>query len=153
MRWPDAFASHQWLISQGLDDALASQALLANGGRPQDALAYAQSGLDPAAWSGFSKAMARGDVGWVRDWSPPELLATQQKLCHDLLAVCVGAAPRYFAASDLVPGPSLWTLSQWSQALSAQHRTIEHPFNPGLLLESLVSQAQRVMSSSSAAVP
>jgi len=29
--------------------------------------------------------------------------------------------------------------------LSEQKRSIEHPFNAGLLLESLVSQAQRVL--------
>lgn len=148
MRWPDAAASRQWLQSQGVDAGLAQQALLATGGRPQDALAFAQSGLDPAVWSNFCKAMARGDVALVRDWSPAELLATQQKLCHDLLALSVGAAPRFFAAQDLGPGTSLAALTQWSQALSAQQRTIDHPYNAGLLLESLVSQAQRVLSPS-----
>ena len=145
MRWPDAATSQQWLQSQGVDAGLAQQALLATGGRPQDALAFAQSGLDPAVWSNFCKAMARGDIALVRDWSPAELLATQQKLCHDLLALNVGAAPRFFAAHELVPGATLAALTQWSQALSAQQRTIEHPFNAGLLLESLVSQAQRVL--------
>ena len=145
MRWPDAATSGQWLQSLGVDAGLAQQALLATGGRPQDALAFAQSGLDPAVWSSFSKAMARGDIALVRDWSPAELLATQQKLCHDLLALSVGAAPRFFVAQDLVPGTSFAALTQWSQALSAQQRTIDHPFNPGLLLESLVSQAQRVL--------
>ena len=145
MRWPNAATSQQWLQNQGVDAGLAQQALLATGGRPQDALAFAQSGLDPAVWSTFCKAMARGDVALVRDWSPAELLATQQKLCHDLLAVSVGASPRFFATQDLVPGATLASLTQWSQALSAQQRTIEHPFNAGLLLESLVSQAQRVL--------
>lgn len=145
MRWPDAATSLQWLQSQGVDAGLAQQALLATGGRPQDALAFARSGLDPSVWSAFSKAMARGDVALVRDWSPAELLATQQKLCHDLLALSVGAMPRFFAAQDLVPGPTLAALTQWSKALSVQQRTIDHPFNPGLLLESLVSQAQRVL--------
>ena len=148
MRWPELSASLHWLSSQGVGDLAARQALLATGGRPQDALAFAQSGLDPAAWSGFSKAMARGDVAWVRDWSTSELLTTLQKLCHDLLARSVGAEPRYFAAADLIAGPPLSSLTQWSQALSAQQRTIDHPFNPGLLLESLVSQAQRVLSPS-----
>ena len=145
MRWPDAATSQQWLQSQGVDAALAQQALLATGGRPQDALAFAQSGPDPAVWSKFCNAMARGDVAMVYDWSPAALLATQQKLCHDLLALCVGAAPRFFATQDLAPCADLAALSQWSQALSAQQRTIDHPYNPGLLLESLVSQAQRVL--------
>jgi DNA polymerase-3 subunit delta' len=145
MRWPDAQASAQWLQAQGLDAHLSLLALRATGGRPQDALAFAQSGLDPAVWSAFCKAMARGDAGLVRDWSPAELLATQQKLCHDLLALCVGAEPRFFAHEDLLARPSLERLTAWSQALSAQQRTIDHPFNAGLLLESLVSQAQRIL--------
>ncbi len=145
MRWPDAATSGQWLQSQGVDARLAGQALLATGGRPQDALAFARSGLDPAVWSGFSKAMARGDLALVRDWSPAELLATLQKLCHDLMALRVGAAPRFFAAQDLVSGPGLVALTQWSRALSTQQRTIAHPYNAGLLLESLVSQAQQVL--------
>ncbi len=146
MRWPDAATSQRWLQAQGVDAGLAQQALLATGGRPQDALAFAQSGLDLAVWSTFCKAMVRGDVALVRDWSPVELLATQQKLCHDLLAVSVGAAPRFFAASDLLPGASVATLTQWSRSLNVQQRTIDHPFNAGLLLEALVSQAQQVLS-------
>jgi DNA polymerase-3 subunit delta' len=145
MRWPDAQVSTQWLQAQGVAKEHAEFALRATGGRPQDALAFVQSGLDPAVWSTFGKAMARGDVSLVREWSPTELLATQQKLCHDLLAVAVGAAPRFFAPSDLPSGSSLERLTQWSQTLSAQQRTIDHPFNAGLLLESLVSQAQRVL--------
>jgi DNA polymerase-3 subunit delta' len=89
--------------------------------------------------------MARGDVGFVRDWSAQELLSTQQKLCHDLLSITVGADPRFFAAPDLVPGHSLTVLTRWSQALSAQQRTIDHPLNTGLLLESLVSRAQSAL--------
>jgi DNA polymerase-3 subunit delta' len=145
MRWPDAQASTAWLQAQGVDAELSQLALRATGGRPQDALAFAQSGLDPAVWSTFCKSMARGDTAPVRDWSPAELLATQQKLCHDLLALCVGGSPRFFAHQDLVASPSLASLTQWSQALSAQQRTIDHPFNGGLLLESLISEAQRVL--------
>ena len=145
MRWPDAQASEQWLQAQGVDASVARQALLAMGGRPQDALAFARSGPSAAAWSSFYKAMARGDVGCVRDWSAQELLSTQQKLCHDLLSITVGADPRFFAAPDLVPGHSLTVLTRWSQALSAQQRTIDHPLNTGLLLESLVSRAQSAL--------
>lgn len=145
MRWPDAAASERWLQSQGLTQAQAQQALLACGGRPQDALDLAHSGRDPSAWSAFPAAMARGDVSFVRDWAPSELLSNLQKLCHDLLALAVGAAPRFFAASDLRPAASLRALTQWSKDLSAQQRTIDHPFNPGLLLEALVGQAQHVL--------
>ena len=146
MRWPDHATSTQWLQSQGLDALRAGQALMATGGRPQDALAFANAGLDPTAWGALPKALARGEVGAVRDWSPARVLDALQKLCHDLLAVRLGAKPRFFAGSDLVAAPTLESLSQWSRSLSVQKRTIEHPFNAGLLLESLVSQAHVVLS-------
>jgi len=145
MRWPGAAEGQEWLQTQGLSAAQAQQALLACGARPQDALAFFQSGRDAGAWSGFPRAMARGDVSFVRDWSPAELLMGQHKLCHDLLAVSVGASPRFFAVNDLLPSASLAALSQWGKALTGQHRAIDHPFNPGLLLETLVTQAQRAL--------
>jgi DNA polymerase-3 subunit delta' len=103
--------------------------------------------MDPAAWAALPKSMVRGDVGAVRDWSPARVLDALQKLCHDLLVVRVGAEPRFFATADLVAAPTVEALNQWGRLLSAQKRTIEHPFNAGLLLESLVSQAQRVLGS------
>lgn len=145
MRWPDLAASTQWLQGQGLDPERTRQALLATGGRPQDALDFVNAGLDPAAWGALPKALARGDVNAVREWSPAKVLDALQKLCHDLLAVRVGAEPRFFAASDLGQVPTIEALTQWSRALSGQKRSIEHPFNAGLLLESLVSQAQGVL--------
>lgn len=148
MRWPDAATSQRWLQLQGLTELQAQHALLACGGRPQDALELAQSGRDSGAWAAFPKAMARGDVNFVRDWAPAELLESQQKLCHDLLALAVGAEPRFFSGSALVPSPSLGTLTAWGQSLKTQRRTIDHPFNPGLLLEMLVSQAQRALTAS-----
>ncbi len=147
MRWPDHATSTQWLQSHGMDAVRASQALLATGGRPQDALDFANAGLDPAAWGALPKSMLRGDVGAVRDWSPARVLDALQKLCHDLLVVRMGAEPRFFAASDLVGAPTVTALNQWGRSLSDQKRTIEHPFNAGLLLESLVSQAQTVLGS------
>ena len=145
MRWPDHATSSEWLQGQGVAPDRARQALLATGGRPQDALDFVHSGLDPAAWGALPKAMARGDVGAVRDWSPPKVLDAMQKICHDLLALRVGASPRFFATADLGDAPSVQALTQWSHSLSEQKRSIEHPFNAGLLLESLVSQAQRVL--------
>jgi len=150
MRWPDAATSTHWLRSHGVNAESARLALLATGGRPQDALAFATSGLDPAVWGALPQALARGDVGAVRDWSPAKVLDALQMLCHDLLSVRVGAEPRFFAASDLVAAPALDALTEWGRTLSAQKRSIEHPFNPGLLLESLVSQAQGVLGAAKA---
>ena len=43
--------------------------------------------------------------------------------------------------------PGLYALATWSKELNAIARTVEHPYNPGLLLESLVSRARTVLNS------
>jgi DNA polymerase III subunit delta' len=92
--------------------------------------------------------MQRGDVAAVKDWAPALLLDAQHKLCHDLMAVAQGAAPRFFASADLSIGrPPLGALGTWSQTLSQALRTVDHPFNAGLMSESLVAQAQSVLNS------
>ena len=70
-------------------------------GRPDDALALHRAGRSPAAWGLIPKAMARGEVAALADLDPAGAVDALQKLCHDLLACRVGAAPRYFAAADL----------------------------------------------------
>ncbi|MFX4955887.1 hypothetical protein ABTC33_18710, partial [Acinetobacter baumannii] len=87
--------------SQGVAADAATAFLRAAGGRPDDALAVARSGRSPQAWASLPQAVARGDVTALGDWTPPQAIEALQKLCHDLLAVAVGAAPRYFAAADL----------------------------------------------------
>ena len=139
--------------------------LVGAGGRPADALTWVQSGPPSDAaqhWQALPKAMARGDVSALADWSPAQAVDALQKLCHDVLAVRVGALPRFFSAKDLPlaardkPAPSggsvpasgagLYALANWSKELTALARTVEHPYNPGLLLESLVSRAQLALS-------
>jgi DNA polymerase-3 subunit delta' len=39
-------------------------------------------------------------------------------------------------------GATLAALTQWSKDLMASAKTAEHPFNAGLMLEALVSQAR-----------
>jgi DNA polymerase III subunit delta' len=59
-----------------------------------------------------------------------------------------GASPRFFAPADLSIGrPPLGPLGSWNQALSQALRTVDHPFNAGLMSESLVAQAQSVLNS------
>ena len=71
-----------------------------------------------------------------------------QKLCHDLMAVQVGGRPRYFEPGDLPTRvPAMRALAEWSRALTANRRTVEHPFSAGLMLEALVSQAVRTLNS------
>ena len=169
MAWPDFEQALGWLKGEtarqheapsGSKKAVPSAQpddlhtlLRGAGGRPADALAWAQNGSPAAAaqhWHDFPRAMARGDVGALADWPPVAAVDALHKLCHDVWAVKVGAAPRFFSESDLpVPvggktstGPGLDALASWSKELNAIADTVEHPYNAGLLIETLVCRAQ-----------
>lgn len=152
MYWPDEAASLAWLQTQGVNATDAATLLRAAGGRPEDAWRFAASGRDPKSWRLFPKAMARGDVSLLKDWSPAQTLDAMHKLCHDLLVLKSGAAPRFFEVADLPPGiqlGSVATISEWGKSLAQTARTVEHPFNTGLMLEALVSRACIVLNKSS----
>ena len=136
--------------------------LVGAGGRPADALSWAhqsQPGDAAQHWRALPHAMARGDTSALANWLPAQAVDALQKLCHDMWAVRVGALPRFFSARDLPvvmsvkPGAapsgsfqaSMYALATWSKELSTIARTIEHPYNPGLLLESLVSRARAAL--------
>jgi DNA polymerase-3 subunit delta' len=142
MVWPSVDESLAWLQGQGVSDADAPVLLRAAGGRTEDALALAGSGLKAAHWAALPKAIARGDVSAVSDGTPAQAIAMLQKLCHDLLAMRTGAAPRFFLPTDLPTAGSVASLSQWSRDLMQAARTAEHPFNAGLMFEALVARAQ-----------
>jgi DNA polymerase-3 subunit delta' len=149
MAWPTQDDAVAWLQENGVKPADAPALLRAAGGRPDDALAFAQAGRDPKVWSLLPKAMARGDNAALVNWTPAEAVSALQKLCHDLIASRAGAAPRFFQPSDLPPPASFDVLTQWSRELSRTARTVEHPFNAGLMLEALVSQARSALNSRS----
>ena len=142
MAWPAQEQALAWMQSQDLPAADAEVLLRAAGGRPEDALRWAQAGLTARLWSQLPKALARGDVAALADWPPAQAVDALQKVCHDLLAVGAGGAPRFFALSDLPPAVPLAPLAAWWRELADTLRTAEHPFNAGLLLESLVSRAR-----------
>lgn len=147
MHWPDEPASLAWLRAQGIADQDAPTLLRAAGGRPEDALRFADSTRDPKSWSNLPRAVARGEVGVFKDWTPAQVIDALHKLCHDLLARQVGAAPRFFDASELPAASSLAALNAWARELARASRTAEHPFNSGLMLEDLVSRAQSALNS------
>ena len=64
------------------------------------------------------------------------------------MALASGAEPRFFAAAELPPPPSHIALARWSKSLAATARTAEHPFNAGLMLEALASEARSALNSS-----
>ncbi len=139
MVWPDPASALHWLQAQGMSGPQASVVLRAAGGRPQDALAYAPISQQ---WPLLPKAVQRGDVNVFADWTPAQVVDVLHKLCHDLLALKAGAPPRFFEAADLPRAGSWLSLTNWAQALAQTRRTLEHPFNPGLMQEALLSQAQ-----------
>lgn len=145
LSWPDDVQAQAWLQGQGVPPDDARGLLRAAGGRPEDALHYAVSGRDPKTWRGLPRAMQKGELSLVADWSPAQLIDALHKLCHDLMAQAVGAAPRYFEASDLPRAPSLPQLQAWQRVLVQEGRTAEHPFNTGLMIEALVSRAQTTL--------
>jgi DNA polymerase-3 subunit delta' len=147
MTWADEGQALAWLAEQGIPRADAAALLRASGGRPEQALAFARGGGDPELWTRLPKAMARGDSALLAGWSPAEAVDALLKLCHDLLAVKVGGAPRFFQAADLPPPASMSALAEWSRELARTARTVEHPFNAGLMLEALVSQARLALNS------
>ncbi len=147
MVWPDTQSALAWMHQRGVDPAQSGVLLRAAGGRPADALLFSQAGLDAQTWVALPAAIAHGDANALRDWSPAQAVEVLHKLCHDVLAVRSGAGPRYFATADLPPGGTVRSLSQWSRSLTAARRTIEHPFNAGLMLEALVNQAQNALNS------
>jgi DNA polymerase-3 subunit delta' len=146
MLWPDEASALAWLQQQGVGAADAAAVLRAAGGRPDDALQFLQSGLNLKTWSLLPRAMARGDASALAGWAPAQAVDALQKLCHDLLAGSVGGAPRYFNPADL-PIASTAALARWSRELARTARTVEHPFNAGLMLEALVSQARNALNS------
>lgn len=147
MLWPNKASSLAWMEAQGVPVAQADVLLRASGGRPDDAVLLAQTGRDARTWGLLPKAVARGDGSGFKDWSPPQVVDVLHKLCHDVQAVKVGASPRFFEAVDLPKAGSHAALSRWSKQLADASRTMEHPFNPGLMLEALVSQAQNALNS------
>ncbi len=149
MTWPSAIEATSWLESQGVKPADVAPLLRAAGGRPDTALAFSQGGADPKVWAQLPKAMARGDSSAMAGWAPAQAVDALLKLCHDMLAVKVGAAPRFFQPADLPPASSFAALGEWSRELLRVAPTVEHPFNAGLMLEALVSRARSALHSGS----
>jgi len=147
MLWPEHAAMLQWLDGQGVAPDAAQAFLRMAGGRPDDALALFRSGRSPQAWAQLPQALMRGDASALADATPAQAIEALQKLCHDLLARRVGAAPRYFAVVDLPVPPAIGPLTRWSRALATAARTADHPFNTGLMLEALVAQARNALHS------
>ena len=141
LAWPAPDEALAWLSAQ-MPEPDAQVLLRAAGGRPEEAWRWAQAGLTARQWSALPQALARGEVSALADWSPAHAVDAVQKVCHDLLVVGAGGEPRFFAQADLPVAVPLVPLAAWWRELADTLRTAEHPFNPGLMQEALVSRAR-----------
>ena len=148
LNWPEPAEALAWLAGQGVQGDEGAALWRASGGRPAEALALAQGKNAARHWAELPRALAQGEAGALADVPLPEAVARLQKLCHDVLALQVGGAPRYFAAADLPQRPlSPLALARWWQQLAQSARTAEHPLNGGLATEFLVSAARQALNS------
>ncbi len=136
---PAADVASAWLRAQGLADP--SPLLALAGGSPLDALAWAAEGLGPAQLAELPRRIAAGDASLLAGRPIPRVIDLLARLAHDAMAMAVGGAPRFYAAASLPAGADIAALGAWQKALLRTARHEDHPWNAGLLTESLVSQA------------
>ncbi|MFP5466953.1 MAG: DNA polymerase III subunit delta' [Gammaproteobacteria bacterium] len=154
MQWPDTEEAVSWLQQQwarqtgpvSVDPDQAHTLLRASGGRPADALMLAAQGIRADVWDRLPAAIAQGDWRAMSDWPPARQLDVLHKLCHDLLAMTSGGQPRYFEAASLPGHAHPQRLAAWARELMQATRTVEHPFQPGLLQEAWAARARQVLS-------
>ena len=131
--------SLDWLFAQGLSDS--APLLRAAGGSPLEALAWAAEGLSADLLAELPRRVAAGDASSLAGRALPRVIDLLLKLAHDAQVLRVGGAPRFFAAEHLPSGVDVAGLRTWQRELLRAARHDEHPWNAGLLIESLVSQA------------
>lgn len=146
MLWPATDIACQWLAEQGIPQAQTPVILQAAGGRPVDALAMYQAGIQADHWHALPVQLSRGDPGALAQQGAGLVLSSLQKICHDMLQISVGGTARFFQTRDLPRGAEFSSLSQWSRELLQMAKTVDHPYQQGLLLEAWVSRAQQVLS-------
>lgn len=148
MSWPSHAEAVKWLQTQGLSAEDAMPLLKAAGGRPDEVLKQRNFGQTMQWWSQFPRAMLAGDASYCSDLPASEVIDALQKLCHDLMMQQSQAPLRFFNEAD-VPKLKLSSskLSAWFKRLAQAAKTSEHPFNAGLMLEALCTEAREIMNS------
>jgi DNA polymerase-3 subunit delta' len=146
LSWPQEAEALPWLQSAGgLSAEAASAWWRAAGGRPDEALALSRCGFTPEQWAGLPQSLARGDWKVLGDQPPATQLDVLQKLCHDLMARASGVAPRFFLAEQLPPPPPWRVLGRWAQELMEAARSVEHPYQAGLMQEAWAARARQAL--------
>jgi DNA polymerase-3 subunit delta' len=148
---PPMAQAAQWLAEQGRVGADDAQVLLAAcSGRPLEALALLQQGVDASAWSALPRAVAAGQAAALAGWPVPRAVDALQKLCHDALARAGGAAPRYFAQGQVPATAAPARLAAWWRELQRVARHEQHPWHEPLLVEALVRAGAQALASEAA---
>ena len=143
MSLPPQDMATAWLAEHGV--AQPGVLLAAAGGQPQAALDWARDGLDAALWMRLPALVEQGSSSAFGGWPLARLVDAMQKLCHDLACMAAGASPRYFPIAALRGGADPAALDGWMRELNRVARHADHPWNAGLLAESLVQQGQAAM--------
>jgi DNA polymerase-3 subunit delta' len=145
MHWPSKERAIEWLTANGLDQSEAQTLLKAAGDRPSDARILSNLGITASQWNAIPKSLQRGDTSQIAGLSPTQVLLILQKICTDLVAIHCNFEPRYFSASVLPRVNNFELLTGWFKELSSQLKSSEHPFNAGLMIESLSIQASKIL--------
>ena len=148
MLWPQTEQALAWLQAQGLPQNDAAVLLKAAGGRPQDALALREQGMQAQQWRALPQAAKAAQVSAFDAFSPTQTIDILQKICHDALAIKAKAAPRFFEMEDFPAANALpgWLqLSRWGQSLKQDRKSSEHTYNAGLFLEDLLTRASKAL--------
>ncbi|HAX21917.1 MAG TPA: DNA polymerase III subunit delta' [Hydrogenophaga sp.] len=148
MDWPPEPEALLWLQDNAASRPTPEQAqvwLRAAGGRPVDALAWAGTGLNAKTWAELPAALARGDWSTLAGWPAAQQLELLQKLCHDLMVQAAGGTPRFFTAANLPVAPRWGVLARWSRELLDAARSVEHPYNPGLMQEAWAARTRQAL--------
>ena len=136
---PPADEARRWLLAQGL--AQPDVLLAACSQRPLDALALAAAGIDAARWAALPQAVLARQTAALAGWRLDRVLDALQKMCHDGLALATGGDARFFPAAALPRPRSAPAMAAWSRELARLARHAEHPWNEGLLVDTLLVRA------------
>ena len=145
---PAAAEATAWLTARGV--AQPEVLLAACGGRPLDAWAMAQAGVQAEHWRALPAAVAQGQAGALAGWPLPRVLDALLKLCHDAMATATGAPAHYFPAGSVSAGASLQSLAAWAQELRRVAQHDDHPWNEALMLDALLAAGARALRRSTA---
>jgi DNA polymerase III subunit delta' len=145
---PEPALATAWLMQQGVPAAADATTLLAAcSGRPLDAWALLQAGIDAPRWQKVPRAVQQGRAAVFAGWPVALVVDALQKVCHDAMAHASGGEPRFFARDQMPATAALAVLAAWWPELQRVARHDEHPWNEALLIDALVAAGAKALAS------